>query len=144
MNLMIYTDGGARGNPGPAAIGVVVTDEGGTMLATYAKPIGLSTNNMAEYSAVVEALTMLKEPVFQKVEKITFVLDSTLVVNQLNGLFKIKNPDLRQKLLMIRNLENTRTTPIIYTHVLRQKNHIADGLVNQALDNDKEYFWIKQ
>lgn len=136
MNLIVYCDGGARGNPGPAAIGVVVTDENNTILAKVSKPIGTATNNVAEYSAVIEAFVLLQKPMFQNVQKITFVLDSTLVVNQLNGLFKIKNPVLREKILTIRNMEGSLEATIVYTCVPREKNVLADRLVNQALDRD--------
>ena len=132
-NLVIHTDGGARGNPGPAAIGVVIRSDSGTLINQIAKKIGKATNNHAEYQAVIEALEWL---VSQKltVNKIQFFLDSVLVVNQLNGKFKVKDSNLRNQLIQVRQLEGALKTPISYTAVPREQNVAADRLVNQALD----------
>lgn len=133
MNLIIHTDGGARGNPGPAAIGVVIEQSGKT-IAAFGKTIGETTNNVAEYTAVIEALCYLKK----EYEKIDFFLDSTLVVNQLNGLFKIKQPHLRELLLKVRALEQKVGGTITYTAVRREQNVQADLLVNEALDRKEQ------
>ena len=132
-NLVIHTDGGARGNPGPAAVGVVIRSDSGTLINQIAKKIGSSTNNHAEYQAVIEALEWL---VSQKliINKIQFFLDSVLVVNQLNGKFKVKDSNLRNQLIQVRQLEGALKTPIAYTAVPREQNAAADHLVNQALD----------
>lgn len=132
-NLVIHTDGGARGNPGPAAVGVVIRSDSGTLINQIAKKIGSSTNNHAEYQAVIEALEWL---VSQKliINKIQFFLDSVLVVNQLNGKFKVKDSNLRNQLIQVRQLEGALKTPISYTAVPREQNVAADRLVNQALD----------
>src|SRR3989344_3558887 len=100
MKRIVHTDGGARGNPGPAAIGVVI-EEGNKTLAAFGKTIGEATNNIAEYTAVIEALMWLTQ---HPADYIQFFLDSTLVVNQLNGLFKVKEPHLRELLLQVRTL----------------------------------------
>ena len=128
--LIIYTDGGARGNPGPAAIGVVINSEG------FRDYIGETTNNVAEYRAVVEALRYVRSSVQAqaKVELITFFLDSNLVVQQLNGRFKVKEPKLRELLAQIRILEQEVGSVIHYHLVPREQNTRADFLVNQALD----------
>ncbi len=134
--IIIHTDGGARGNPGPAAIGVVI-DVDGTRFAEFGKRIGESTNNVAEYTAVVEALKYLKtqkgELKFQQ-NRIAFYLDSSLVVHQLNGKFKVKEPALRELIMKVRVLESEVGGVITYHHVRRQYNSRADFLVNQSLD----------
>lgn len=147
MNIRIHTDGGARGNPGPAAVGVVIEEQGSVMgkarvIAAFGKTIGETTNNVAEYTAVIEALRLLlskkrsggddgknfSNPAIQ------FFLDSTLVVNQLNGLFKVKLPHLRELLFTVRQLEEEVGGDIRYAAIPREQNTHADMLVNQALD----------
>jgi len=132
MKLTIHTDGGARGNPGPAAIGVVI-EEGTKVLAAFGKKIGEITNNVAEYTAVIEALAWLKTHQ-QTSKKISFFLDSTLVVNQINGLFKVKEPHLRELLIQVRALEQEVGGSVTYTVVRRELNTHADLMVNEALD----------
>lgn len=132
MNVIIHTDGGARGNPGPAAVGVVAKDERGNVLFTIAQSIGNSTNNVAEYTAVVQALEKVRS--LAKPHTITFYLDSVLVVNQLNGVFKVKDPTLRELLTRIRVLEQESNSTCTYRVVPREHNKEADALVNQALD----------
>ncbi len=138
MKYIIHTDGGARGNPGPAAIGVVIEDErDGKVVAEFGKTIGETTNNTAEYQAVIEALNFLLRPEMRErgsVQSISFFLDSTLVVNQLNGLFKIKQPHLRELLMRVRVLEQQVGGQIQYAAVPREQNSRADFFVNQALD----------
>ncbi len=105
--LFIYTDGGARGNPGPAAIGVVIKNEKGEVISKISQTIGHNTNNYAEYSAVITALNWLKDSNMKTdTDRISFFLDSTLVVNQLNGLFKVKENSLRVLVFKVRELEN--------------------------------------
>lgn len=133
MKLIIHTDGGARGNPGPAAIGVYATDEHNKKLFEISKEIGEATNNVAEYTAVVEALTKIKE-VAAPQDTIEMYLDSVLVVNQLNGLFKVKDARLRELLTKVRMLEQETGKVIRYVAVPREKNREADFLVNKALD----------
>ncbi len=136
MKLTIHTDGGARGNPGPAAIGVVI-DQNGKQVAAFGKTLGETTNNVAEYTAVVEALTWIKNyPMNQLTNQliIQFFLDSTLVVNQLNGLFKVKDANLRELLTKVRSLEQEVEGVIHYSYIPREENHHADSLVNRALD----------
>lgn len=138
MKYIIHTDGGARGNPGPAAIGVVIENEvDGNVVAEFGKTIGETTNNTAEYQAVIEALDFLLRAEMRErgsVQSISFYLDSTLVVNQLNGLFKIKQPHLRELLIRVRVLEQQVGGQIRYAAVPREQNTRADFFVNQALD----------
>lgn len=138
-NLIIYTDGGARGNPGPAAIGVFIVDDKGLEITRFGKTIGLATNNVAEYIAVISALEWIKQSQEAriknkelKIENIKFFLDSKLVVNQLNGIFKIKEAHLRELIIKIRQLERGVGVNIFYVHIPREKNKIADGLVNDS------------
>jgi len=134
--ISVYTDGGARGNPGPAATGFVVKSTTKT-LHKAGLYIGEKTNNQAEYQAVIEALKWLSQnnkQLLKEAKSIQFRLDSLLVVNQLNGKFKIKNLGLRELLLQIRNIEPDVTLPISYAHIPRAQNAEADSLVNDALD----------
>ncbi len=133
MKLVIHTDGGARGNPGPAAIGVVI-EENGKELLGFGKAIGETTNNVAEYTAVIFALTTVKEKHLVP-SHIQFYLDSTLVVNQLNGFFKVKDARLRELLSKVRILEQEVGGVVEYMYVPREQNRRADLFVNQALDN---------
>lgn len=136
--LIIFTDGGARGNPGRAAIGIVIRTENGQILQEIYQRIGVTTNNVAEYSAVVAALEWLRNnPITQLSNNpITqFYLDSVLVVNQLNGKFRVKNADLRELLLKVRMLEQEVGGQIYYTSIPREENTAADALVNRALDS---------
>lgn len=130
--IKIFTDGGARGNPGPAAIGVVIYNNN-KKIAAFGKRIGESTNNVAEYTAVIEAFIWIKHQMLTN-RKIHFFLDSNLLVQQLNGVFKVKNSLLRQLLLRIRMLEQEVGGGIMYTHIPRYKNQEADLCVNHALD----------
>ena len=132
--LFIFTDGGARGNPGPAAIGFIVKDNQGKILAKIGKYIGRTTNNVAEYQAVIEALKWIKSSIQYSIFSIQFFLDSKLVVNQLNGRFKIKDAKLKNLVIKVRCLEKEINGKIFYHFIPRQKNHHADFLVNQTLD----------
>lgn len=123
--LVIYTDGGARGNPGPAGIGVFIKDVG-----EYKEYIGETTNNQAEYRAVILALEKAKE---LGAEELEFFLDSELVVKQLNREYKVKNPDLAPLFLQIWNL-NQGFKKVTFTHIRREQNKEADALVNKAID----------
>ncbi len=128
MNL--YTDGGSRGNPGPAAIGVVIKDDKGINVFEMAKYIGNGTNNEAEYTALEEGLS---EAVKRNITELTCYLDSELVVKQLNGLYKVKNERIAVLYQRVKKLtENFNSLKFI--HVPRSKNHEADALVNKALD----------
>ena len=133
MKLIIHTDGGARGNPGPAAVGVVIQTET-KIIAEFGKTIGETTNNVAEYTGIIEALEFIKSNLGSKHE-IQFYLDSTLVVNQLNGLFKIKDARLRELVMTIRFLEEEIGGKIMYSSIPREQNRRADLLVNQAFDS---------
>lgn len=134
--INVFTDGGARGNPGPSAIGVYIENEKGEEIHSFGKKIEPGTNNVAEYTAVVEALSwVLENKKNIRASSINFFLDSNLVCSQLNGLFRIKNARLRELLFRIRELEGETKMTINYSHVPREKNQKADRLVNMALDS---------
>lgn len=135
MQLSVFCDGGARGNPGPAAVGFVVKGDSGKILKKRGKFIGRATNNVAEYQAVIEALTWLKSNIQPLTSNIKFFLDSRLVVNQLNGLFKIKDNKLRQLIVKVRQLEQEVGGNVSYHLIERSKNQEADQLLNETLDN---------
>lgn len=133
-DLSIFTDGGARGNPGPAAIGVVVKNRQGKTIHQFGRVIGETTNNVAEYQAVISALEWLcSRPQADKPKAVNFYIDSTLIVHQIKGEWKIKLPHLRQLVERAHQLE-PKLTAITYTVIPREKNADADALVNQALD----------
>ena len=136
-NLNIYCDGGSRGNPGEAAIGVYIENEKGETIEKISERIGFGTNNEAEYKAVIRALEWLiqNQNLVTENTKIEFFLDSQLVYSQINGLFKVKNERIRVLLFQVRQKEALLKNPPLYFHILREKNKKADLLVNLALDN---------
>lgn len=136
--IKVFTDGGARGNPGPSAIGVYIADESNKIITGFGKPIGIATNNVAEYTAVVEALSWLSEHSdLLKVDRsISVYMDSQLICYQLSGIYKIKNSNLRNLLFEVRQYEAKLSANISYFHIPREQNKNADKFVNMALDNN--------
>lgn len=134
--IIVHSDGGARGNPGPAAIGVVIEKENGEMIEEISEAIGDTTNNIAEYTAVLRGLQVLEVLFGAKVSEmeVDWRLDSELVVKQLAGEYKVKNPGLRPLFEEIRDLR-ARFPKLTLKHVRREENKEADRLVNEALDN---------
>ena len=130
MKARLSTDGGARGNPGPAAAAYVLEAEDGTVLAAHGEAIGVATNNVAEYRALVAGL---RKAVELGVDVLEVVSDSELLVKQMRGEYRIKNPALvelsREATRLARQLASVR-----YTAVRREHNELADRLVNEALD----------
>lgn len=135
--INIYTDGGSRGNPGNAALGVYIEDEERNKLTQIGKKLGVATNNIAEYSAILEALTWVVENknALSNLKKINMFMDSQLATSQLNGIYKIKNSNIREIMFKIRQRENEIGIPITYSHIGREFNKKADRMVNLALDN---------
>lgn len=129
--LVIFTDGGARGNPGPAGIGAVLKNEKGDIVAEISEYIGETTNNQAEYKAAIFALEKAKEI---GAEELDFNLDSELVVKQINREYKVRNKDLAPLFLKIYNLSQG-FKKVTWSHVRREYNKEADSLVNLAIDN---------
>lgn len=134
--IIVYTDGGSRGNPGPAAIGVYVTDETGAPIYEAKETIGNSTNNFAEYQAVAYGLETLRKRFGKETKEmaITFRLDSELVKKQLNAEYQIKDPGLVPLFIEIHNLQVAHFPQLTWEHVPRAQNKEADRLVNEALD----------
>ena len=130
MKARLSTDGGARGNPGPAAYGYVLETDDGTVLAAHGETIGVATNNVAEYRAVVEGL---RKAVEVGVDELEVVSDSELIVHQMRGEWKIKNDALRVLWQEAQELAD-RLARVRYTAVRREHNELADRLVNEALD----------
>jgi len=129
MFCKMYTDGGARGNPGSAAIGVVIYDQDNKIVKKISKAIGIATNNVAEYTALIIGLQALQDLKYTEVE---IFLDSELIVKQITGKYKIKDPkmiSLHKKVMQILDLISWTVT-----HVKRHLNKEADALVNKALD----------
>ncbi|MFV1917086.1 MAG: ribonuclease HI family protein [Patescibacteria group bacterium] len=134
-SIKIYSDGGARGNPGPAAAAFVVISDG-RVNYKKAKYLGEATNNVAEYCGVLMALDWLVKDKVVSVKKIGFYLDSELVANQLSGNYKVKNENLKTLILKIKKLEEKSGINIVYKSVPRSKNKLADYLVNEVLDEN--------
>ncbi len=136
MKIIIYTDGGSRGNPGPAAIGVIFTNEKGRVLKEYAQKIGRATNNEVEYEAVIFALQKAKLLFGKKKVKnmeVEVKMDSEFVAKQLNAQYKILDRKIEQLFLKIWNLK-INFGKITFKHIPRSENKEADKLVNRALD----------
>lgn len=131
--LIIHTDGGSRGNPGPAGIGAVLADEKGKAVKEISEYIGQATNNQAEYLAVVRALEEAKK---LGAEELDFFLDSELVVKQLNREYKVKDKGLAPLFIKAYNA-CFGFKKVVFKHVFREKNTEADKLVNEALDKEE-------
>ncbi len=127
--LIIYTDGGARNNPGPAGIGIVLYDENKRELETYKEYIGEATNNQAEYRALIEALKLADK---YSPAEINCFLDSELVVKQLNKEYRVKDPGIRELYNQVLDLSIFKN--VTFNHVRREENKLADRLVNKVLD----------
>ncbi|OGN08447.1 MAG: hypothetical protein A2750_01865 [Candidatus Yanofskybacteria bacterium RIFCSPHIGHO2_01_FULL_45_42] len=133
---LIHTDGGARGNPGPSALGVVI--EGDIERKEYGEYLGEQTNNFAEYSAVIFALKKLKSLIGGEKSKNSVIeihADSELLVKQLNGEYKIKEEGIQKLFLEVWNLK-LDFGEVAFRHIPREENHGADALVNGALDRE--------
>ncbi len=136
MKLVIYTDGGSFGNPGPSAYGFVIQDDKGRILYEEGRAIGYATNNIAEYTALIRAfekvvnMTNVGELI---VEGIAVFADSQLMIQQVKGVYKVKKPHIGDLMGEVRALVDKLTVPITYTHVPREQNERADSLVKNAL-----------
>ena len=134
--FVIYTDGGSRGNPGPSAIGFFVPDRD----KRYGEYIGEGTNNTAEYQAIVFALKKAKSLLGSHIAQQTIIeirSDSQLVVNQLSGMFKLKEPELFSYFVAIWNLKQEFKN-VVFVHIPREQNSVADRMVNEALDEHQK------
>ncbi len=130
MKAKLFTDGGSRGNPGPAAYGFVLEAEDGTVLDARGEAIGVATNNVAEYSALIAGLERARDIGLDEVEVVS---DSELLVKQMRGEYKVKNAALRELSLQAARLAR-EIGKVTFTAVRREHNELADSLVNEALD----------
>lgn len=135
--LIIYTDGGSRGNPGPAGAGAVLLDERGATIKEISKYLGIQTNNYAEYEAVILALETVKKHFGAAQAKelaLDVRMDSELVCKQLNGEYQIKEPTLFPLFIKIHNMRVADFPHISFSHVPRAENARADRMANEAMD----------
>lgn len=136
-DFITYTDGGARGNPGPSGAGVVVCDSGGNILTELAKPLGEMTNNQAEYWALVFALERVQQLAAESeitAPKVHCYLDSELIVQQMKGVYKVKNEGIKPLNARVQALIETLGGDVSFTHIPRRQNKRADELSNDAMD----------
>lgn len=135
QNITVHTDGGARGNPGPAGIGIAVYDDKGALMTELAEYIGAATNNVAEYTGIVRALEHIGTLVSDtKAVHLTVKLDSELVQRQMNGVYKVKDATLKTYFDKAKILTNDYAS-VTFVHVPRSENKAADKLANEAMDN---------
>ncbi|HLM33686.1 MAG TPA: ribonuclease HI family protein [Gaiellaceae bacterium] len=134
MKARLSTDGGSRGNPGPAAAAYVLETEDGTVLHAHGEAIGVATNNVAEYRALVDGL---RQAVELKVDELEVISDSELLVKQMRGEYRVKNKALIELSLEAAKLAH-QIPSVRYTAVRREHNELADRLVNEALDSTGE------
>src|SRR3989344_5123218 len=133
--IIIYTDGGARGNPGPAGAAFVVINNG-KILNKSKSFLGKKTNNEAEYLAIVMAFDYLIDNYKNEAVRIKFYLDSELVARQLSGVYKVKSQNLKPLFATIKNSEKYLQGEIYYESISRTKNKLADLLVNEVIDEN--------
>ena len=131
-HLKIYSDGGSRGNPGPAASGAVLYSEDGEVVAEAHKYLGHDTNNQAEYTAIIIGLEKAKSLGAKTVD---LFMDSELAVKQLKGEYRVKNPEIAKRFVEVKNLM-THFETVKIKHVRRELNKAADALVNKVLDEE--------
>lgn len=134
-SAIVFIDGASRGNPGPASIGVVFQEDGGKVFKTISKNIGIQTNNTAEYSALIVAL---QEALILGITELHVYTDSELVAKQFSGEYKVKDSQIKIFFFFISQLK-TAFKRLAVTHVLREKNKLADAAANKALD-ESEFF----
>lgn len=137
MKYVLYADGGARGNPGPAGAGAVVFDSIGKRVVEVADFLGVATNNVAEYEAVLRGLKSLLEEFpegHMKDAELEIRMDSKLVIEQLKGAYKVKHPNLIPRFMEVKNVIARSFGKVSYTHVRRELNKDADALANEAMD----------
>jgi len=135
MNINVYTDGGSRGNPGHSGYGLVIYDDDQKIIFQDSKYLGIRTNNEAEYSGLIGALIWINDNQnLLKISKINFNSDSQLMVRQLQGLYKVKAPNLIPIFQQAQNLIKSIVSPIVFTDVRRDFNKLADQLANEAMD----------
>ena len=133
MNIIIFTDGGARGNPGPAGAGAVVY-QGKKKIAEVSAYLGERTNNWAEYEALILALDATQKALGKKIPNVAVNMDSELIVKQMKGEYRVKDPALKEQYAKVRALIQKSFPTISFTHIPREQNGEADKLANDAMD----------
>lgn len=128
--LIVHLDGASRGNPGPAGIGIIISDEKGKIISQINEYIGETTNNVAEYTALIHALKGVKK---YKVKQVKFCLDSELLVNQINGSYRTKSKNLFNLLQEVRKLSRN-FSQVEFQYIPREENKLADKLANKAIN----------
>ncbi len=138
-DYIIYTDGGSRGNPGKAAFGVVIKSANSEFHKSYGEYMGIATNNEAEYSGVISGLHMLKNLLGgeAKHKEVEVRADSELLVRQMNGIYKVRNPRISKLFMEVWNAKSQFKT-VVFTHVRRAQNKEADAMVNKVLDEQEK------
>jgi ribonuclease HI len=138
MHFILYADGGSRGNPGPAGAGAFVRDEEGVHVVTVSEYLGVATNNIAEYTAVLRALEKLHALLGSGSSgaSVEARLDSQLVVRQMNGEYKIKHPNIVPLAAKVKEVGRNFKS-LTFTHVYREDNKEADALANEAMDRGR-------
>ncbi len=137
MDFTLYADGGSRGNPGHAGAGAVVFDSMGKRILEVSDYLGETTNNIAEYEAVLRALTKLVkeyDPSYLHQMRLTIRMDSELVIKQLKGEYKVKHQNLLPRYLEVKNIIARNFGTVTFEHVYRENNKDADALANKAMD----------
>ena len=134
MKISVYTDGGSRGNPGPSGFGVAIYGDNHQVLAQISKFIGIKTNNEAEYFALIEALTWVRDHQTDY-SAVSFYSDSQLLVRQVVGKYKVKADHIKPLHHQIIGLISEISIPTSFHEILREKNELADSLANQAMDH---------
>jgi ribonuclease HI len=137
MHVRVFTDGGARGNPGPAGLGFVIQDASGKLIEGCGEYLGEMTNNQAEYRAMVAALTRAKE---LGATDVAAFADSELLVKQLHRIYRVKNAGLAPLFVQVWNLAQSFTS-CTFRHVRREQNKDADRMVNAAIDARGDVRW---
>lgn len=137
MKVITYTDGGSRGNPGPAASGIYIQTEDGKELARFGTFLGTQTNNFAEYTAIIEAITWVKDHKEElSISTVECRMDSQLACRQLKGEYKVRHPQIQLLFAQVKRLMQEIALPFRFVHVPREQNKLADAEVNRALDNN--------
>lgn len=137
MEFTLYADGGSRGNPGHAGAGAVVFDTAGKRVVEVADYLGIATNNVAEYEALLRGLMQLSAAYpadFFRTMPLLIRMDSKLVIEQLKGAYRVKHPNLIPRYMEVKNILNRNFGTVRFEHVLRDKNKDADALANIAMD----------
>ncbi len=136
MQINVHTDGGARGNPGIAGFGLVITNPDKKVIYQESKFLGIKTNNEAEYMGIIAALTWIKNHHHQQIiSSVNFFSDSQLLIRQITGTYKVKAKNLKPLFNSVQNLLKQINLPFHFQDIPRHQNQIADTLANQAMDD---------